>query len=290
MPTKKFQIFISSTFVDLKDEREAIAKHIIDMGNIPSGMEMFPATSMDQLSYIKKIIDDCDYYVLVLGGRYGSLTTTGTSFTEAEFDYAVQRGKVVLSFVHGSPNEFPHSVVDPEEESRTKFLLFRQKVSTGRIVKFWETPEQLSGQVSSSLHHAIRDFPATGWVRGDIVAKQKQEEEGRDFHENFQQQQMMKDLNETAHAVTRMFADKMKPATPAEVQQWVDGAKQNYPNPDELFSRHQVCIASGDFVLPQLTGSNALTIIIPKGVRVYKAGSWGHSRLLYMDEFRIDGL
>ena len=52
-------------------------------------MELFPATDDEQFEFIKRIIDDCDYYVVIVAGKYGSMTAEGISFTEKEFDYAV---------------------------------------------------------------------------------------------------------------------------------------------------------------------------------------------------------
>lgn len=38
---KKYQIFVSSTFVDLKEERQAVLTAVQESEDIPSGMEMF---------------------------------------------------------------------------------------------------------------------------------------------------------------------------------------------------------------------------------------------------------
>ena len=97
---KKYSVFISSTFLDLESERETIRKLVIDMGYIPLGMESFPATNEEQFGYIQKVIDNSDYYILVIGGRYGSITEDGISYTEKEYDYALSKEKVVLAFVH----------------------------------------------------------------------------------------------------------------------------------------------------------------------------------------------
>ena len=78
---KKYQIFISSTYVDLVEERQRVLRSILDMGHIPAGMELFSAADEEQFSYIKKILDECDYYVLVIGGRYGSVDDEGISYT-----------------------------------------------------------------------------------------------------------------------------------------------------------------------------------------------------------------
>ena len=77
----KYQIFVSSTYEDLKAERDIVIKTVLEMGNIPVGMEMFSAGDEQQWELIKRQIDDCDYYVVIVAHRYGS--TDGTiSFTE----------------------------------------------------------------------------------------------------------------------------------------------------------------------------------------------------------------
>lgn len=77
---KKYQVFISSTFVDLIQERQSAMRAVLDLGHIPSGMEIFPAADVEQFEYIKKVIDECDYYVLIIGARYGSVDEAGLSF------------------------------------------------------------------------------------------------------------------------------------------------------------------------------------------------------------------
>ena len=86
---KKFQVFISSTFRDLSDERQDAIRSVLDLGHIPSGMEISPAADVEQFDYIKKVIDECDYYVLIIGARYGSVDSAGVSFTEKEYAYAL---------------------------------------------------------------------------------------------------------------------------------------------------------------------------------------------------------
>jgi hypothetical protein len=93
---KKYQVFISSTFKDLAEERQHAMRIVLDLGHIPSGMEIFPAADVEQFEYIKKVVDECDYYVLIIGARYGSVDANGVSFTEKEYDYAVEKRKTVL--------------------------------------------------------------------------------------------------------------------------------------------------------------------------------------------------
>jgi hypothetical protein len=46
---KRFQVFVSSTYTDLQEERRKVIQTIMEMDCIPSGMEMFPAADEEQL-------------------------------------------------------------------------------------------------------------------------------------------------------------------------------------------------------------------------------------------------
>lgn len=59
---KKYQIFISSTFTDLRDERQAAVEAILRAGHIPAGMELFTSTNKTQWDVIKKWINESDIY------------------------------------------------------------------------------------------------------------------------------------------------------------------------------------------------------------------------------------
>ena len=78
---------------------------VIESNCIPAGMELFPAADEEQLAFIKRVIDDGDYYLLIIGGRYGSVDETGVSYTEQEYDYAVARGLRVIALLHENPDE-----------------------------------------------------------------------------------------------------------------------------------------------------------------------------------------
>jgi hypothetical protein len=104
---RRYQIFVSSTFRDLLEERQAALQAILEMGHIPSGMEIFPAASETPWELIAKIIDDCDYYVVIVGGKYGSIEQDGVSYTEKEYDLAQERGKPTLGFLRRDLEELP---------------------------------------------------------------------------------------------------------------------------------------------------------------------------------------
>jgi len=112
---KRYQVFVSSTFVDLKEERQKVLQTLMEMDCIPAGMELFPAADEEQWEFIQKIIDDCDYYLLIIGGRYGSLADDGLSYTEKEFDYAVSKGIKVIALVHKQPDSLPRDKTEVDQ-------------------------------------------------------------------------------------------------------------------------------------------------------------------------------
>jgi len=172
---KRYQVFVSSTYEDLKEERFEVLKALLELDCIPCGMEYFPAASDDQWSYIRELISECDYYVVIVAGRYGSTDEEGVSYTEKEFDFAVQQGIPVVGFVHPDPSSRPARFSEATDEGRQKLAAFTRKVQR-KLVKYWNTPHELGAVVSRAITHVIRRTPRTGWVRADTIADGSAEE------------------------------------------------------------------------------------------------------------------
>jgi hypothetical protein len=184
MEDKRYQIFVSSTYEDLKDERMAILNAILDMKHFPAGMEYFPAMDEEQMTFIKRVIDESDYYVLILKARYGSVDKkTGKSYTEQEYDYAIEKGKKVIALIHGNPNKIERDKTDKNERKFKKFISFQEKVKTNRLVKYWDNMTDLVSKFQTSLYETIEQDTKTGinsemgWVRGDSISSKKMQQE-----------------------------------------------------------------------------------------------------------------
>ena len=136
-------------------------------------MELFPAADEEQFEFIKRVIEDCDYYLLIVGGRYGSLTAQGISYTEQEYDYALSRGLKVVALLHEKPDEIPFGKSEQHPELRDLLKAFRNRVATDRLVRFWSSADQLPGIVALSLSKTIKMFPAIGWVRADRASSEE---------------------------------------------------------------------------------------------------------------------
>lgn len=163
---KRYQVFVSSTFTDLVDERREVMQALLEMDCLPAGMELFPAADTDQWTLIQGVIKQSDYYLVILGGRYGSLSEEGVSFTEKEYDYAVELGIPVMGFVPAAPEEIPVGKTDQSDAAAARLAAFRGKVQA-RMTKDWKNAEDLGSKVSRGLVHLIKANPRPGWVRGD---------------------------------------------------------------------------------------------------------------------------
>src|ERR1017187_10122740 len=161
---KRYQVFVSSTFTDLKDERSAVMQALLELKCIPAGMELFPASTDDQWTLIQRVIDDCDYYLVIVGGRYGSTDSQGISYTEREYDYALQQGKFVMGFLHGSPDDIPVGKSERDPATAAKLDVFRSKVKQ-KPCRFWTNADELGGLVSRSYIRLLETHPAEGWVK-----------------------------------------------------------------------------------------------------------------------------
>jgi hypothetical protein len=167
---KRYQVFVSSTFADLQEERSKVIQTIMELDCIPAGMDIFPAIDEEQFEFIKKVIDDCDYYILIVGGRYGSLSEDGVSYTEKEYNYALEKDIKVIALIHADPDSIPLGKSEKDDKLRQKLEDFKQRVTTGRLVKFWNNAEELAGLVALSLSKTIKTYPAIGWVRGNTTS------------------------------------------------------------------------------------------------------------------------
>jgi len=169
---RKHQVFVSSTYRDLIEERQQVIHALLELDCIPAGMELFPATDEDAWSLIKEIIDGCDYYILTMAGLYGSTNSEGISFTEIEYDYAISTGKPVIAFLHQDIGALPANKTEKTEKKQNKLQNFRLKAES-KHCKYWNSPEDLGGKVSRSLVKLRKKHPSDGWVPGRYAADER---------------------------------------------------------------------------------------------------------------------
>ncbi len=168
----KHQVFVSSTYKDLVEERQEVMQALLELDCIPVGMELFPAADDDQWTLIKGLIDDCDYYILIVGGRYGSVNPEGISYTQMEYEYAIEKGIPVISFLHKKPENIPVGKSESEKALKKKLEDFKKTVQQ-KMCKYYESPIELGSVVSRSLVRLIKDKPQPGWVKATYLPSEE---------------------------------------------------------------------------------------------------------------------
>lgn len=164
---KKYQIFLSSTYEDLKTERQQAIKAILEMGHIPVGMEMFSAGDETQWQLIKRQIEDCDYYIVIVAHRYGSLDND-ISYTEKEYNYATSIGVPVLGFVLNDKSRWPKTKMDFDPVIVEKLNNFKARISQ-KIIDHWNSATDLKTKVAIALIKQVTINPREGWVRASTI-------------------------------------------------------------------------------------------------------------------------
>jgi hypothetical protein len=170
---KKMQVFVSSTYEDMKNERQAAVMAILDAGHIPAGMELFAANNKTQWKTIEKWIEESDVFLLILGRRYGTIEeTTGMSYIELEFDHAVKIEKPFFSVVISDKARDDKARNDGlkvvEQDNTEKMKKFRKKVC-GKMVNFYTDEKDIALAIHKSLSNYANDNKIGGWIRNSDI-------------------------------------------------------------------------------------------------------------------------
>jgi hypothetical protein len=169
-----YRVFVSSTFEDLREERAEAQKALLKIKCFPIGMELFPSTDDETWEFIKRQIDESDYYIAIVAGRYGSTSTyDGLSFTEKEYDYAIATKKPALAFVHFNRNKIEASRSELDATKREKLDAFISKLKAHAHVNFYSSSHELGAQIIASMVDLKDRKPAIGFVKADQAVDYK---------------------------------------------------------------------------------------------------------------------
>lgn len=154
---KIYKCFISSTFEDLKEERRRVIEAVLDARQLPAGMGNFNASNQAQWEYIRKMLEDTDYFIVIAAHRYGSTDEGGMSYTEKEGRYALDMGLPVLTFIINDSVEWPHAAYEDGADRKVRLNQFKNFLKTDKMVKYWDNKDYLAAKVTAALRQAVRD-------------------------------------------------------------------------------------------------------------------------------------
>ncbi len=97
---KKLTVFISSTWEDLKEERERVLEAVRYLQFEHVAMEYFGADPRESIDVCLEKVRESDVYIGIVAFKYGKIVgKTGKSYTQMEYEEAIRRGLPCLIYL-----------------------------------------------------------------------------------------------------------------------------------------------------------------------------------------------
>jgi hypothetical protein len=154
------RIFISSTFRDLRPERDAAKEVLLQSELVPWGMELFVSQPSDPLDVCLEQVRFSDAVVLIIGFKAGSIIpdSPGMTYTGAEIEVAQNLGRPLFPFCK-TEGGVPANKEEPGSDLHQALEDFKKTVNAGNVTPaYFETTDQLK----TKLLLAITNWKAEG--------------------------------------------------------------------------------------------------------------------------------
>lgn len=140
-------IFVSSTFIDLQEERQAAIKAVQRAKATQYvGMEYFATDEETPRAVSLRKVAESQVYIGIFGGRYGS------GITEEEYRVACEHGLPCFIFFKAE-----HTIREHELEADTKLAAklhaLKEKLRKFHVVAEFNNPDHLWALISDALHN-----------------------------------------------------------------------------------------------------------------------------------------
>lgn len=152
------RVYVSSTYSDLVDYREAVYKALRGMRNDVIAMEDYRAEGQRPLHKCLADVKSCDLYIGIFAWRYGYIPAQDNpeskSITELEYRKAFEMGKECLIFLLEAKTAWPPDAMDMvtgEGGSGARIRAFREELQKSALVDYFKTAEELANLVSQAV-------------------------------------------------------------------------------------------------------------------------------------------
>jgi len=152
------KIYLSSTYSDLKEYRQAVYHALRQMRRDVIAMEDYVATDQRPLAKCLADVAACDYYVGLFAWRYGYTPDQDNpdqkSITELEYRHASDQGKPCLIFLLHEDVPWPRQWIDEvtgDGDRGQRIDALRRELQREKTVTFFKTPDQLATRVTTAI-------------------------------------------------------------------------------------------------------------------------------------------
>jgi len=147
--------FLSSTYVDLIEYRQAATEALERLGQQVGRMEIFGARPVEPSDACLSEIEECDLFVGIYAHRYGYIPDDSMiSITEAEFLQARKLNKPIFCFVVEADHPWPPEMIE-NEPGRAKLIALKTALSSSFVRDTFTTPENLAYKIATSVGHYL---------------------------------------------------------------------------------------------------------------------------------------
>jgi len=154
-----YKIFISSTNC-LKEYRNNAKDCIQRHGHIHIDQDLFSPSPDLSETEISKYIEQSDIVVIIAGNRYGSITNTGKSFVEFEYEIALQNKKPVIGLIFEDNNK--------KELKQELFIQRLSKTICGKFCDLLSFEIELNKLFNAILQNPLRN---SGYIKFSYYQK-----------------------------------------------------------------------------------------------------------------------
>lgn len=184
----KKTIFISSTFTDLQQHRKSVWELLEKYEVHVLGMERFGAQTAAPIETCLDAVERADIYIGIIAHRRGSVhPETGKSFTQMEYEKAVELGKEVLIYLINENDSLVEIKNIDFGEDRNELLQFKRTLQEKHTVDFFHAPVDLSQKLENRLD--------------DLLYKKEEENKSDDYGYS-------KEILEKFHLLPKMYNDR----------------------------------------------------------------------------------
>ena len=149
------RVFVSSTMKDLQPERDAVARALQSLDLEVVRAESIGSQSASPYEVSLMMAQQCDIYLGIYGGRYGSIVPGGDrcSITEIEYHTAREQKKPILLYRKTGVE------VEPEQAEFLKFVGDMKQGHTWREFDAADVPGQLMAWVQADVRAEVQRHP-----------------------------------------------------------------------------------------------------------------------------------
>ena len=151
-------VFISSTYTDLVLHRAETERRLVGLEQIVKGMEFFGSSPTTPLETCVRQLSDCKLLILIIGVSYGSIEeTTGQSFTELEYDYAISNNIPVLVYLADTASPTVGIALDSfDTENFSRLEHFKEKLRKTHTVSLFTSVDDLGKRIEHDVPETLR--------------------------------------------------------------------------------------------------------------------------------------